>query len=265
MSENSSASSERLSQPGPPADSAGRWRLASRWILGRLSRRRSLVEELERELAASTAELAASRLRLIDVADAERQRIQRDLHDGAQQHLLAMRIKLDRACEALRADPRRGEQILVEIGRDMEEALSDMRSLASGVYPPLLGAYGLEQALRSVARRVPIPVALEADHVERYRPDVEAAVYFCCLEALQNAVKHGGEEPTIALSLAQDGTRLRMRVQDRGSGFEMSAVGRPGGLVNMRDRIEAVGGRLEVSSAPGAGTIVSGSVPAWPR
>ncbi len=222
-------------------------------------------EQLEAELAASTSDLAASRRRLVDVADAERRRIQRDLHDGAQQHLLAMRMKLDRAVEAMHTEPRRGETILVEIGHDMEDALSDIRSLAAGVYPPLLAAYGLEQALRSVALRVSIDVSLTARGLGRYSPEVEAAVYFCCLEALQNVVKHGGEGASVALALAQEDGALQVLVADAGTGFDPGARSRSGGLVNMRDRIEAVGGRLEISSAVGAGTRVWGSVPACPR
>lgn len=223
------------------------------------------LEQLEAELAASTADLAASRRRLVDVADAERQRIQRDLHDGAQQHLLAMRMKLDRAVEAMGADSRRGQLLLAEIGEDMEEALRDVRSLGAGVYPPALAAYGLDQALRSAARQSPLPVAVRTEGVGRYAPDVEAAVYFASLEALQNIAKHAGADAGASLELCQRDGELSLLIADSGDGFDPSVAQSSMGLLNMRDRLRAVGGELEVSSAPGRGTLVLGRVPACPR
>lgn len=216
---------------------------------------------LDADLKASQAELAASRARLMEAADAERQRIERDLHDGVQQQLVGLRIKLDLAAETIKEDPVRGQQALATVGTQMDEALEALRSLARGIYPPVLHEYGLAKALRSISDRSSISVTVSAIGLPRLREDVEVAVYFCCLEALQNVVKHAGPEPDASVTLWQEGAELRFVVVDSGVGFdsEKSAPGR--GLTNMRDRIETVGGLLEVSSLRGQGTSVYGAVP----
>jgi len=218
--------------------------------------------QLDADLRASVGELAASRRRLVDAADAERQRIERDLHDGAQQHLVAIRVKLDLALEALNEDRARGERLLADVGAEMDGALEDLRSLAQGIYPPLLAEYGLGEALTSASRRCPLAVSVSAFGVGRYARDTETAVYFSCLEALQNAAKHAGREASAAISLWEDGGRLRFETRDSGVGFRPQAATSGSGLVSMHDRVAAVGGSLSVSSHPGAGTVVAGSVPA---
>jgi signal transduction histidine kinase len=221
--------------------------------------------QLAAELNASIADLAASRTRLVDAADAERQKIEHSLHDGAQQHLVGMRLRLELAAEAVGSNPTRGVQMLAEIGEQMDEALEAVRSLAKGVYPPLLPEHGLGDAIRSVNRRSPWPASIDSSGIGRYPADTEAAVYFCCLEALQNITKHAGAGVTSSIRLWDDGKRLLFEVSDEGSGFTHEAIKPGDGLINMRDRMETIGGALTVSSRKGQGTRVRGSVPVAPR
>src|SRR5436190_8945061 len=147
-------------------------------------------QRLAAEAAASLAEVSRSRARIAASAERERRRIERDLHDGAQQRLVALRIELELAEELVVRDPARGAARLRELEGDVEEALEELRTLAHGVYPPLLSQRGLPDALKAATARSSIPVKLEAHAVERYSPEAESAVYFCILEALQNALKH---------------------------------------------------------------------------
>jgi signal transduction histidine kinase len=216
--------------------------------------------QLIADLNASAADVAASRSRLVETAYAERQRFERDLHDGVQQDLVALRIKLDLACDALREDPVQGRQMLTALGRHTDDVLETLRALARGIYPALLDRQGLVAALESAARRSPLPVTVDAP-VGRYPPDIEAAVYFACLEALQNAMKHAGPAVTVSIRLWETDDRLHFEVRDRGAGFDTDGVGDGHGLLNMRDRIDAVGGMATIRSRPGIGTVVSGRVP----
>jgi signal transduction histidine kinase len=206
----------------------------------------------------SLRELRDSRARILAAADDERRRIERDLHDGGQQRLVALRVRLELADEALRESPARGRRMLRQLGAEVDAALDDLRSLAAGVYPPVLADRGLTDALRSAALRSPVPATVTADSDDRYPQEVEAAVYFCCLEALQNVAKHAPEASRVEISLTRDGD-LGFAVRDDGPGFEPGTNGN--GLVNMHDRIAAVGGRIEVRGAPGGGTEVAGRVP----
>ncbi len=217
--------------------------------------------QLAADLKASMVDLAASRRRLVEAADVERQRIERDLHDGAQQHLVGMRLRLELAAEAIHEDPARGERMLGEIGEQMDETLEDLRGLAQGVYPPLLPEHGLLEAIRAASRRSPFPGTVAARGIGRYAPDTETAVYFCCLEALQNVAKHAGPHVGGTVRLWEEGPRLCFEVRDEGAGFAVESVKPGSGLVNMRDRMEAAGGTLVVSSRAGEGTAVRGSVP----
>ena len=218
------------------------------------------IERLGTELRSSLRELRESRARIMSSADRERQRIERDLHDGAQQSLVALRIRLELAGELLRESPARAEQLLSELGTEVDEALEQVRSLARGVYPSLLADRGLREALRAAALRSPVRTTVDTDGIGRYRPEVEAAVYFCCLEAMQNAMKHAGGVETISVSLAVNGD-LRFEVRDDGAGFAEEEVVSGAGLTNMRDRLAAVGGLLTIRTAPGEGTSVLGVVP----
>jgi len=206
----------------------------------------------------SLRELRESRARILAAADDERRRIERDLHDGGQQRLVALRIRLELADEAMRQSPARARRMLQQLGTEVDAALDELRSLAAGVYPSLLADRGLTDALRSAALRSPVPVSVAVNGEDRYGQDVEAAVYFCCLEALQNIAKHAPNAHAVAISLERNGD-LRFSVSDDGPGFDAEIAGN--GLVNMRDRVSAVGGTLEIKTAPGDGTEIVGHVP----
>jgi signal transduction histidine kinase len=216
-------------------------------------------QRLAAEVEAASRELRESRARIMASADDERRRIERDLHDGAQQRLVALGIQLELVEELLESDPQRGVQKLHALGGEVGKTLDEIRSLARGIYPSLLGDRGLAEALRAAALRTPISASVDPHGIDRYPRDVEHAVYFCCLEAMQNASKHARGARAITISLRQD-YALRFQVRDDGAGFD-GAMATPGaGLTNMRDRLVAVGGELSIRSSSG-GTIVTGSVP----
>jgi signal transduction histidine kinase len=217
--------------------------------------------QLEAELKASIADLTASRARTMETADAERRRLERDLHDGVQQQLVGLRIKLELATETVMEDPTVGKRALASVGRQVDDVLHAVRSLARGIYPSLLTERGLAEALKSAARITPAPVVVRSIGIGRYAEEVEVAVYFSCVEALQNVLKHAGPDAECTLTLRQDGTRLCFEVRDSGVGFDLAGVQRGNGLGNMRDRVEAVRGTLTVTSSTGHGTSVWGSVP----
>jgi signal transduction histidine kinase len=217
-------------------------------------------ERISADLRSSLRELQESRARIMASADRERQRIERDLHDGAQQSLVALRIRLELAGEHLRESPPQAERLLVDLGAQIDEALEQVRSLARGVYPSLLADRGLRDAIRAAGSRNPVRTTVDMNGVGRYSPEVETAMYFCCLEAMQNAIKHANGVETIAVSFTA-GDVLRFEVCDDGAGFAPDAVLPGAGLANMRDRLAAVGGVLEINTAPGAGTSIAGTVP----
>ena len=215
---------------------------------------------LAADLQARLEELRASRQRLVTAQDGERRRIERDLHDGAQQHLVALKIKLGILKGLTTKDPGRAAELAAQVETDADEALATLRDLARGIYPPLLADQGLVAALQAQARKAPLPVEVHADGIARYPQETEAAVYFCCLEALQNVAKYAGaSEASIRLS-ASNG-RLDFAVQDDGAGFDLSASPKGSGLTNMTDRVDALGGSLVLTSTPGEGTLVTGSLP----
>jgi len=217
---------------------------------------------LEADAASSMRDLEESRARLATSAERERRRIERDLHDGAQQRLVALRIELELAEELLVSDPEAGRRRIHELEGDVDDALEELRALAHGVYPPLLADRGLAEALRAVAARSPVRVELDADGVGRYPPELESAVYYCVLEALQNALKHAAGARRIVVEL-DGGTagRLGFVVRDDGSGVAAGEVLRAGaGITSMRDRVAAFGGALDITSATGVGTTVRGTV-----
>jgi signal transduction histidine kinase len=216
---------------------------------------------LEADLRASIGELRASRTRIVAVADRERRRVERDLHDGAQHGLIALRVKLRLLEEANGADVETRAQLVHELEADAEGALEDLRSLVRGIYPPLLVDRGLRDALAWATRSAPIETTLDVEGLRRYAPEVEAAVYFCCLEALQNAAKHAGATARATLRVREIDADLVFDVSDDGSGFRPADAARSGGLANMRDRTGAAGGMLDVTSERGAGTRVHGVVP----
>jgi signal transduction histidine kinase len=220
----------------------------------------ALRETLE-DLRRANIELQASRGRLVSAADAERRRIERDLHDGAQQHLVALAVNLRLAADEVAAAPDTSKVVFEALGRDVREAIAELRSLAHGIYPPLLMDAGLVEALTVSARRSPSPVTVRAAGVARYGPEIEAAVYFCCMEALQNAAKHA-PGADVVVELVGDATGIRFTVDDDGPGFVLGDEVGGRGLDNMADRIGAVGGRFRVAARPEGGTRVEGFVPA---
>ena len=215
---------------------------------------------LEAELRARLSELRVSRARLVSIADAERRRIERDLHDGAQQHLVALSIQLS----LLGQLAEEGSPVATGIADavdGIETAMEQIRELAHGIYPPALRYDGLAAALASAARRLPQPISIDADGLGRVAPEIESAVYFCCLEALQNVAKHAEPETRVRVHLAASDGELRFGVADEGPGFDLDAVRHGDGLTGMRDRIGAIGGQVEIVAAPGRGVTVSGRVP----
>jgi signal transduction histidine kinase len=213
------------------------------------------------ELRHKAEELQASRARIVVAADAERRRIERDLHDGAQQRLVALAVKLRLARRLIDADLDQARGMLDELRDEVRDAVEELRSLAHGIYPPLLLDQGLAAALGSAAQRATIPTRVEAGPIGRYPADLEAAAYFCCLEALQNAMKHAGPEATAVIRAWEENGALCFAVTDDGAGFDAAAKADGTGFVNMADRLGAIGGTLRVESTPGGGTTVVGVLP----
>jgi signal transduction histidine kinase len=205
-------------------------------------------------------DLRASRQRIVAAQDEARRRLERNIHDGAQQQLVALAVKLNLAQALARKDPERADRLLDVLKAEAAEALENLRDLARGIYPPLLADQGLVAALRSQARKSPVPVTVEADGIGRFSQDTEAAVYFCTLEALQNVAKYA-QASSVAVDLAEREGALTFRVRDDGVGFDQVARGRGTGMQGMADRLAALGGELHVTSAPGSGTLIEGRVP----
>ena len=205
-------------------------------------------------------ELRASRQRLVKAQDEERRRIERNIHDGAQQQLVALAVKANLAQSIAKRDPDKVELMLGQLKDEATEALENLRDLARGIYPPLLADKGLATALESQASRSTVPVSLESDGIERYPQEIEAAVYFCCLEALQNIAKYA-EASTAIVRLSDGSGTLAFEVTDDGRGFDPASTGYGTGLQGMADRLDALGGSFEVRSVPGQGTTVLGRVP----
>jgi len=233
-------------------------------LLAQLASQAGLVlrnARLTAELQATIDDLRASRRRLVQAQDAERQRIERNLHDGAQQQLVALRIQLG-LLDAVAGDPAEVRSAAGQLRDGLAAALEDLRALARGIYPPLLADQGLGAALRAQAGRAALPVAVTADGVGRYPRETEAAVYFCILEALQNTAKYAGASTaSVALAASASGSQLEFTVTDDGAGFDVTAARDGTGLQGMTDRLAAVGGTLRIESAPGQGTTVSGCLP----
>ncbi|MGH9285711.1 MAG: sensor histidine kinase, partial [Acidimicrobiales bacterium] len=236
-------------------------------LLGDLGRQAGLVlrnVQLTAELLARFEELRASRQRLIAAQDEARRRLERNLHDGAQQQLVALKVQLSLA-EGAVEDLGVQAQPVLEMIRSLKsqtgEALENLRDLARGIYPPLLAAEGLASALSSQARKsTSFDVSVEAVCLGRYDQDAEAAVYFCVLEALQNISKYA-EAGRVALRLCEQDGLLTFEVADDGCGFDVAGAARGAGTQNMSDRLEALDGGLEIRSEPGQGTTVIGRLP----
>jgi signal transduction histidine kinase len=211
----------------------------------------------ESQLADRAAELQASRTRLTTAADEERRRLERDLHDGAQQHLVALSVLIGLARNA---EQDRHQPLLTEASDLVETAIAEIRRLAHGIYPPLLVSGGLAEALPTLAARAAVPVCLDLNGVARYPTSTEAALYYCCSEALQNAAKHGGPGTAVTVTAHADDRMFELTVSDTGRGFDPATIGH--GLINMTDRLSAIGGTLVIDTAPGCGTRITAVVDA---
>ena len=205
-------------------------------------------------------ELRASRQRLVAAQDEARRRLERNIHDGAQQQLVALTVKLRLLEQIADRDPAKAAEIATQLQEEATAALDDLRDLARGIYPPLLADKGLPAALEAQARKSPVPVSVDAGDLGRFSEDVEAAVYFSCLEALQNVTKYA-EASQATISLARSNGRLSFAVTDDGVGFDPTSATHGSGLQGIADRLDALGGTFEIVSTVGEGTAVNGSVP----
>jgi signal transduction histidine kinase len=215
---------------------------------------------LTTELRARLDDLRASRQRLVTAQDGERRRIERNLHDGAQQNLVALRVRVGLIERFADKEPAKVKPLLAELKGDIDEAVAALRELAHGIYPPLLAELGLAAALEAQARKAALPVVVRTSGVERYPVEVEAAVYFCCLEALQNVQKYAAARNAVVTITGRD-AEISFSVSDDGVGFDTASPRHGSGLDNMADRVAAMGGQLQVSSSPGCGTTIKGSLP----
>lgn len=214
------------------------------------------------EVRRQARELQESRARIVAASDAARLRIERDLHDGVQQHLLALNVKLRLARQLASRDTAGTARLLDQLSADVQHVAQELRNLAHGIYPSLLADRGLGEALGAAAAQATIPTRIETGGLHRYPSELEAAVYFCCAEALHNAAKHAGPTASVTVRVWQESARLMFEIVDDGVGFDRSCEPDGGtGLVNMADRIGAVGGRLDIEAWPGRGTRVSGRIP----
>jgi signal transduction histidine kinase len=219
---------------------------------------RAALEQRLGELSAREAELRVSRERLVDAHDEARRRLEQDIHDGAQQHLVALAVNLRLAAALAATSPDRADSLLAAQEDAVADAVDTLVQLSRGIYPPLLEEQGVAAALRAVAGNDAVEV--HADGAGRYSLGVEATAYFCCLEAIQNAVKHAGAT-TIRVELRAEPDALALQVTDQGVGFDPALTAVGSGLANIRDRVESIGGHLTIDSTPGRGTRVRAVLP----
>ena len=227
-------------------------------------------EKLVRDLAAQAGpvlrnvrlieDLRASRQRLVAAQDEERRKIERNLHDGAQQQLVALAVQLKLLEQTAGKDADRDKQLAAKLGSQANAALEDLRDLARGIYPPLLADKGLAAALEAQSRKAAVPTEVDADGIARYPREIESTIYFCVLEALNNVAKYA-HATSARITLAQHDGHLTFEVRDDGDGFDADATRGGTGLQGMADRLDAVGGSLTVMSTPGDGAVVGGRVP----
>ena len=215
---------------------------------------------LTEQLRARLTDLQAAQKRLVTAQDEERRKLERNIHDGAQQQLVALQVRQRLTAGFVDRDPERAKSMLAELQADTQTALEDLRDLARGIYPPLLADQGLAAAITAQARKSAVPVDVDAEGVGRFPQATEAAVYFSILEALQNAAKYAGAA-RVRVTLRRDADALRFEVADDGRGFDPTANGYGTGLQGIADRLGALDGELVIESAPGTGTVVRGRIP----
>ena len=238
--------------------------LAAPWLTRALARldlavaRWLLAPRRQDELGEQVTRLETSRAAAVDSAEAERRRIERDLHDGAQQRLVALAMDLGTARERLEHDPEGGRQLVAEAHEEAKAALKDIRDLVRGIHPVILEDRGLDAALSAVVARSPVPVTLDVDVAERPPPAVESTAYFVVSEALTNVARHA-EATRAVVTIVRAGDRLVVEVRDDGQGG--AVVGQGTGLTGLRDRITALGGAMHVVSPPGGPTTLLAEIP----
>ncbi len=215
---------------------------------------------LTEELRGRLVDLQATQRRLVTAQDEERRKLERNIHDGAQQQLVALTVKLRLARTMLERDPAKADTLLDQMQGESQQALEDLRDLARGIYPPVLADKGLAAALEAQGRKSPVPVEVDADGVGRYPREIEAAAYFSCLEAMQNVAKYA-RASAVRIELRQEADTLVFRVTDDGVGFDPADTGYGTGLQGIADRLAVLDGSMTVDSAPGSGTTVTGSLP----
>jgi signal transduction histidine kinase len=215
---------------------------------------------LAEQLMDTIEELRASRQRLVTAQDERAKQLERNLHDGAQQQIVALTVKLRLLGQLMERDVEKAKSMASDLQADATDALEQLRDLARGIYPPLLADQGLVAALEAQARKASVPTEVRSDGIGRYPQDIESAVYFCVLEALNNVAKYA-EATRAEVSLAQDDGHLRFAVVDDGLGFDTAEASYGTGVQGMADRLDAIGGALQVVSGKGAGTTIEGQIP----
>jgi PAS domain S-box-containing protein len=233
------------------------------WVDGAIfdvTERRAAEEALRRQEIeqARTEELRASRVRIVEAADAARRRIERDLHDGAQQRLVALALDVRLAQGRVKAEPGSAGPFLERLGTELSEASAELRELARGIHPAVLTERGLAPAVDALATRAPVPVEILEIPDERLPPPLEATAYFTIAEALTNVAKYA-QASHVTVRVASDGDALVVEVQDDGVGGASAEAG--SGLTGLADRVGARDGSLTVTSPPGEGTLIRASLP----
>jgi signal transduction histidine kinase len=211
-----------------------------------------------RALRERVEDLRGARERIIAAADEERRRIQRDLHDGAQQRLVSLALILSMAESRLESDPVRAAELIAQAREEAQQAIGELRELAGGIHPAVLSDHGLCAALEALASRAPVPVRVDGELDEKLKPTVEAAAYFVTSEALANVAKYA-QATQASVEVRLEEGRLRLSVRDDGVGGADPEQG--SGLKGLRDRVDALDGRLELHSPPGEGTTLSVEIP----
>ncbi|MDH5313137.1 MAG: sensor histidine kinase, partial [Actinomycetota bacterium] len=232
-------------------------------LVGNLAAQTGLVlrnVRLTEELRARLVDLRAAQKRLVAAQDEERRRLERNIHDGAQQQLVALTVKARLARTLTERDPPKAAEMLTQIEAETQSALEDLRDLARGIYPPLLADKGLAAALEAQGLKSPVPVTVETDGLDRLPQEIEAAVYFSALEALQNTAKYA-HASRATVTLRRSNGVLAFSVADDGAGFEPASTAYGTGLQGIADRLGALDGEVTVESSPGSGTTVTGRVP----
>ena len=251
---------ERRDQPLSPVEERLFAGLAAQaGLVLRGARLRVDLAKRAEDLATLAEDLQVSRRRVVDTHDSERRRLERDIHDGAQQHLVALVVNFRVAHTLSARTPDRAQAVLAEQGKAVDNAITSLVDLSRGIYPQILTEDGVAAAVRDVVGSSIIPVAVLDRGIGRQDAELETALYFCCVEAVQNAVKHAAAG-RIEVELANLGDQIMLRVRDDGQGFDVAAVLAAGGLGNLRDRVDSVGGDLSVRTNEAGGTDVVISV-----